>query len=1087
MPARDDIKLILVIGSGPIMIGQACEFDYSGCQAVQVLRAEGYRVILLNPNPATMMTTPGLADTLYLDPVEPDYVEAIIAKERPDALLATMGGQTALNCAMELHARGVLEKYNVELIGASIDSIRVAEDRGEFRELMDSIGLQSPRSVFVNTIEDGKRFADENGYPLIIRPSFTLGGSGGATVTEESALLAALEEAFLESPTSSALLEESLIGWGEFEFEVMRDRYDNAVIVCAIENVDAMGIHTGDSITVAPTQSLSDAEYQRMRDASIAVLRAVGVDCGGSNVQFAYNHERGDLRIIEMNPRVSRSSALASKATGYPIARCAAKLAVGYSLAEISNEITQQGSACFEPSIDYVAVKVPRFAVDKFSYATQKLGTSMKAIGESLSLGRTFIAGLNKAIRAVETGAAGLEPLDKADEALFSMLENNHPDRMLAFFTLLFRIDDSAAEAAADRAEQVQKIYSAAKYNVWFAEEIRQFVEFVHVLRRNWQSDPTLFILAYRYGMSAAQCAVLTGQPIGAIEKQTKALFAAMPMAYHMVDTCAGEFNAQSPYYYSAPGEINEAAALSGRRVIIIGSGPNRIGQGLEFDTCCTLASVAYRERGVQTILINSNPETVSTDHNFSDRLYLEPVERESVAHIMRNEDCADLVVQLGGQTGINMAEYLCDNGASIIGTSLEAIHDAEDRAAFAAIIAELGLHIPRNASATSRAQAVEIADSIGYPILLRPSFVLGGAKMAILSSHRELEAHMQEIRVDAQNPVQIDEFLEDAFEYDVDVVADGHSVYVAGIMEHIESAGIHSGDSACVFPPYKYTAKSLDIMRAAAVKLARRLKIVGFMNIQFAAKDGVVYILEVNPRVSRTVPFISKVTGVNLVAVAVDIWLGKSLKELGLVDSTGYGEGKPIVPWAVKEAKFSFARFPNFDPLLGPEMRSTGESIGIGSSFGAAYAKAITAAGVKLPTSGAVVISVNDRDKASILPVARALRDLNFKLYTTAGTGKYLQAHDVPSTVVRKGHESGPNVLDIVRDEKIHLVINTPLGSQAQTDDSHLRLAAIRHHIPYTTTTSAAEAAVEGINYLRNDAPEIYPVPDAVNFSLSI
>ena len=1079
MPARKDIHSILIIGSGPIMIGQACEFDYSGCQAVQVLRAEGYRTILVNPNPATMMTTPGLADRLYMDPIENEYLEAIIATERPDALLATMGGQTALNAALSLSEAGILSRYGVELIGASVKSIHVAEDRGEFQKLMDSIGLDSPHSRLVRSFAEAELFAQECGYPLIIRPSFTLGGSGGATVENSHQLAPAIEEALIESPQASALVEESLAGWGEFEFEVMRDRYDNAVIVCAIENIDGMGVHTGDSITVAPTQSLSDREYQRMRDASLAILRAVGVDCGGSNVQFAFNHASGDMRVIEMNPRVSRSSALASKATGYPIARCAARLAVGYSLAEIDNEITKKGSACFEPSIDYIAVKAPRFAEEKFGSATTILNTSMKAIGESLAMGRNFIDALNKALRGIEINASGLELLDHSDEELHTMLTTYHPKRIFALFTLLFRAGAHVDEATIDN------LRVASEYHRWFVEQLAVYTRFLHVLRRTYQSDHHALIEAARYGMSAQQLAHIVDRPLDDIEALYEPI--AHPMSYHMVDTCAGEFNALSPYYYSAPNEVNEATPLDGNKVIIIGSGPNRIGQGLEFDTCCTLASIALRNNGMKTIMINCNPETVSTDHNFSDRLYLEPVERESVLNIMRNEKCNRIIVQLGGQTAINMASYLAARGAEIVGTPVEQIHRAEERGSFAKMIADLGIGIPKNCAVHSVDEARRAVKNIGYPALIRPSYVLGGTKMATIFNNAELDRYLNTVNVSEDSPLQIDQFLEDAFEYDVDLIADGEAVYIAGIMEHIEAAGIHSGDSACIFPAYKYSSEALDTMRQAAVMLATQLQVVGFLNLQFAVKDNAVYIIEVNPRVSRTVPFISKVTGVNLIDAAARVWLGTSLHAQRLVDNDGYGEGRPIAPWAVKEAHFSFGRFSNFDPLLGPEMRSTGESIGIGQTFGAAFSKAVAATGAMLPKSGNVAISVHDSDKQSIVPIARALLAMGFALYATRGTAAYLARHSLNAHALLKPSEGTPNILDYIRDDRLNFIINTPLGSSDQLDDSAIRIAAIRHHIPFTTTISAAEAAVEGIAYRRLNTPDIYSFPDVPLFRADV
>lgn len=1109
MPARTDLHTVMMIGSGPIVIGQACEFDYSGCQAIQALQEDGYRVVLVNPNPATMMTTPGVADAIYMDPLTPEYLEKIIAIERPDALLPTMGGQTALNAALTLDELGILSKYGVELIGAKIDAIRIGEDRGLFRKKMDEIGLQSAASRHVHSQRQAAEYAQEFGFPLIIRPSFTLGGLGGQAVHDERELSEAVRIALQESGERGVLIEESLLGWGEFELEVMRDRVDNAVIVCAIENVDSMGIHTGDSITVAPPQTLPDTVYQRMRTMAIDILRAVGVDCGGSNVQFAYNPLTDQLRIIEMNPRVSRSSALASKATGFPIARCATRLAVGYRLSEIMNEITKKTNACFEPSLDYCAVKVARFEVGKFQNATARLGTSMKAIGESLSLGRTFIEALNKALRAAEIDYHGLEPLREPKEALMNMLTQNHPHRILAAFTLLWREECS-----------VDRVVALGGYHPWFVEQLRQFADFCHRLLTAPANHLACYAEAKRHGMSDAHIeALLTANPTSdtprAVEALRKQPF--LPASYHCVDTCAGEFEARSPYYYATYGEINECAPLSGDKVLIIGSGPNRIGQGLEFDTCCTLCARAYAARGVQAIMVNSNPETVSTDHNISARLYLEPVEMESVLAIIVNEwgtagnrstggakgsqePPPRVVVQLGGQTALNMADALQKRWAAvgdptrpieIIGTSLESIHAAEDRARFSALVQGMGLRIPRNETARTIDEVDAIVERIGFPVLVRPSFVLGGARMAIVTDHAQLQSYLD--RMAAYGPgasinLQFDEFIEDAFEYDIDAVSDGERVYIAGIMEHIESAGIHSGDSACVFPPYKYRPQMKQRMIDATVAIARKLKVRGFMNIQFAVKDDDVYIIEVNPRVSRTVPFVSKTSGVNLIDIAVDIWCGKTLIDLDLVpNGEVVSEGHCLYPSAVKEAVFSFSRFPNFDPQLGPEMRSTGESIGIGRSFGAAYAKATAAAGVILPTEGSVGISVNDSDKQAILPIATELQRLGFILLATRGTAQFLFNNGIFCSVLLKAHEGNPNMVDYIRSGKMHFIINTPLGGETQHDDSVIRIAALRHHIPYTTTTSAAEAALEGIVYRREQKPDVTQLRATERFTTNL
>ena len=1073
MPARRDIDTVLVVGSGPIVIGQACEFDYSGCQAIQALKEDGYRVVLINPNPATMMTTPGIADAVYCDPIRIEYIEEIIKRERPQGILATMGGQTALNAAMQLEAEGVLQRYGVELLGATTATIRVAEDRGAFRDLVKKIGLESPHSYFVNSEAEGMQRAGEIGLPLIIRPSFTLGGQGGHIVMQAEKIRPALAAALRASPTHSALVEESLVGWGEIEFEVVRDRNDNTVIICAIENVDAMGIHTGDSITVAPTQTLSDREYQRMRDAAIAIMRAVGVDCGGSNVQFAWHPQRGALRVIEMNPRVSRSSALASKATGFPIARCAARLAVGYTLDEILNEITGTTYSCFEPTLDYCAVKVPRFELQKFGSASERLGTAMKSIGESLAIGRTFLEALNKAIRAAEYGYQGLACLAFEDRALYAMLRNFHPLRIFAAYTLLSRYPEQRAEIAA-----------AGGYSDWVATHLLEHAALVKDIEhykgyKGAALPPALLMQAKRAGISDIALTTLlnTGSPSTETIRSARRR-ARVRACYHSVDTCAGEFAVTSPYYYSTFGEASEGAPLGAESVIIVGSGPNRIGQGLEFDTCCTLASLAFRRRGVQTIMINSNPETVSTDFNISDRLYIEPVTLETVLEIMEREGTNRVVTQLGGQTSLNMIAELARNGAHIMGTPAERVLEAEDRAGFSRVVQSLGLDLPPHASATSNKEARAAAAEIGYPVLVRPSFVLGGARMAILYSAQEFDVYLANGEITTENPLQIDSFLEDAFEYDLDAVADGEHIYIAGIMEHIEAAGVHSGDSACVFPAYKFQPEALERMRKCARLLARTLRVSGFMNIQFAVKEGRVYVIEVNPRVSRTVPFISKVSGTNLVAVAVDIWNGKSLKAQGLVDSSGVGEGSSKVGWAVKEAQFSFGRFSDFDPLLGPEMRSTGESIGIGVNFGQAYAKATAATGLDLPTSGRLFVSVHRNDRATILPVVAGMVAAGFRVCATEGTAEYLKHRGIEAHLVRKAHEKSPNIIDEMAANTVQFIINTPLGPFSQEDDSLLRIGAVRYCIPYTTTTSAAEAALEGIRALQSGAHTVQALP---------
>ncbi len=1069
MPARPDIKKILIIGSGPIVIGQACEFDYSGNQAVKALKEEGYEVILVNPNPATVMTTPGTADAIYMDPLEVPYVEDIIRQERPDAVLPTMGGQTALNLTMDLAKAGVFDRYGVEVLGASIHAITKAEDRGEFKKVIAEIGLESPRSDFVSTVQEARDFVAEFGLPLIIRPSYTLGGRGGSIAHTPEEVQLFVERALSESPVHTALIEESLIGWKEFELEVMRDHADNAVIVCSIENVDAMGVHTGDSITVAPIQTLSDQEYQRMRSAAIDILRAVGVDCGGSNVQFAVDPDSGRMIVIEMNPRVSRSSALASKATGFPIARCAARLAVGFTLDEIVNDITGKTVSCFEPSLDYVAVKVPRFEIEKFPLGYDELGTQMKSVGESLAIGRTFIEALNKALRAAEFGFEGLEELPASVRELETMTRTLHPRRLFAAYTILKR----DGQAAIDSLERT------TGYNRWFLYEMTRLADLEHRLAAAGDLDRPLLLEAKQYGLSDERIGRIARCSASAVYDTRERLD--VHAGYHFVDTCSGEFAADTPYFYSTFGEIDEAAPTgpadteavegAGNAVIILASGPNRIGQGLEFDTCCTLSSLAYRRTGVTTIIVNSNPETVSTDFNVSDRLYLEPLTAEAVKEIMRKERVRDVVVQLGGQTPLNMAHELESAGARIVGTPVKSIMDVEDRGLFTALIRRLGLMQPDNRMAGSIEAVKSAATEMGYPVLLRPSYVLGGRSMSIAYTPEELEGFLAKgIVISEEKPVLVDQFLEDAFEYDLDAVCDGYNVYVGGIMQHIEAAGVHSGDSACVFPPYKSDPRLLAEMVEATARIAREVGVRGFLNVQYAVQNEVLYVLEVNPRASRTVPFLSKASGVDLVDAVVKIWRGRSLADQGLVDAgpaaAGVGQGRCITGWAVKEAMFSFDRFRNVDPMLGPEMRSTGEAIGIGESFGEAFAKAQAAVGTHLPTSGRVFVSVNEFDKETILPIVRDLEGLGFQIVATRGTADFLFRNGVFAEVILKIHEGHPNIVDHMHAGRIQLVINTPKGRYTQQDDDYIRIETVRRKIPYTTTTSAASAAVEGIRY---------------------
>jgi carbamoyl-phosphate synthase large subunit len=1086
MPARKDIKKILIFGSGPIVIGQACEFDYSGNQAVKALKEEGYQVVLLNPNPATIMTTPGTADVIYMDPLEVPYVEKIIQDEKPDAVLPTMGGQTALNLALELHKAGIFEKYGVELLGAGIESIRVAEDRGEFKELMTKIGLESAKSIIANDFEAAMAFAEKQGVPLIIRPSFTLGGRGGSIAETWEEVAPKIRRALDESPVHQALIEESLLGWKEFEMEVMRDKADNAVVICSIENVDPMGVHTGDSITVAPIQTLSDVEYQKMRTASIDILRAVGVDCGGSNVQFAFNPEDGRMIVIEMNPRVSRSSALASKATGFPIARSSAKLAVGYTLDEIINDITGKTVSCFEPSLDYVAVKVPRFELEKFPRGYAQLGTQMKSVGESLALGRTYNEALNKALRSCELGVQGLDDLEDAtEEELAPMIDTLHPKRIFALYTAVKRARAGGEEAALAFLDELN---ARSGYDRWFLYNMLELARLEAAMGElaampvgDW--DPYLILDAKRAGLSDERIAHLirrAGSSPAPEAGEVTAFREAMGIhaGYHFVDTCSGEFEAATPYFYSTWGEINESHPMEQKGVIILGSGPNRIGQGLEFDTCCTLSSLAYRRQGRKTVIINSNPETVSTDFNVSDRLYLEPLTFEDVKEVMKTEGIRDVVVQLGGQTPLNMARELMNWGANIIGTPVDSIEGAEDRRQFAELLRDLDLRQPENRSAVTLTQVEKFANEIGYPVLLRPSYVLGGRSMMIAFNREELGDFIRRnVEVSENKPILVDQFLDDAYEYDVDALCDGENVYVAGIMQHIEAAGVHSGDSACVFPAYKTTPVIQAQIAEATAEIARRVGVRGFLNIQFAVKDEVLYVLEVNPRASRTVPFISKASGVDLVDAAVKLWEGQNLAQQGLISAPVAGpDGKPLpgvglgqcnTGWAVKEAMFSFDRFQDTDPMLGPEMKSTGEAIGLGVSFGEAFAKASSATGTVLPTSGRVFVSVNRFDKEAVLPIVKDLVELGFDIMATRGTAQFLFDQGIMSEVLLKVHEGNPNVVDHLEAGRVDLVINTPRGRFTQMDDGYLRIHTLRHKVPYTTTISAARAAVEGIRYL--------------------
>ncbi|MBB6479039.1 carbamoyl-phosphate synthase large subunit [Spirochaeta isovalerica] len=1070
MPADKSIKKILIIGSGPIVIGQACEFDYSGTQAVKSLKKEGYEVILVNPNPATVMTTPGTADKIYIEPLSVPYVEKIIEEENPDAILSTMGGQTALNLTLALDKAGVLKKHNVKIIGANIEAINLAEDRRLFKEVVAWLGLESAKSTITGDRDEAVEMGRKWGYPLVVRPSFTLGGMGGAIASSEEELISVFEKALIESPVGEALIEECLIGWKEFEMEVMRDKGDNAIIVCSIENIDPMGVHTGDSITIAPIQTLSDSEYQKMRTASIDILRAVGVDCGGANVQFAVDPVTGRQIVIEMNPRVSRSSALASKATGFPIASCSAQLAVGYTLDEIVNEITGKSVSCFEPALDYCAVKVPRFETEKFPLSGTALGTQMRSVGEALAIGRTAEEALNKAICAAEIGFEGIEELSVSDEEINTMLTTANPFRILAAYTVLKKEGSGAMD----------KLNEITGFDKWFLHMLSSQVELENSLASSGINglDEDLLMDAKRMGLTDKRIGKLVGVKGAEIKALRKSLD--MKPSYHFVDTCAGEFTAETPYFYSTWGEIDEGGSEDCKKVVIISSGPNRIGQGLEFDTCCTLASKAWRNRGYKTIMVNSNPETVSTDYNVSDRLYLEPLSNEHVISVIEKEKAHKVVVQLGGQTPLNMAGDLLEAGAELTGTSLESINTAEDRKLFAAMLDKLNLKQPRNKTALTNENVIKFAHEIGYPVLLRPSFVLGGKSMFIAYNDDELNEYLSKaVRVSEESPLLVDQFLEDAFEYDLDAVADGENIYVGGILQHIEAAGIHSGDSACVIPPYKSKDAILREMERAAWDISRELNVQGFLNIQFAVKDDVLYIIEVNPRASRTVPFLSKVTGVDLVDAAVKVWDGENLKKQKLVDDSGIARGECITGWAVKEAVFSFDRFTGQDPILGPEMKSTGEAAGTGSSFGEAFAKAQIAVNTHLPSKGRVYVSVNKRDRETILPVVKEFIDMGFDIAATRGTADFLFSKGIFAEVILKIHEGHPNVVDHMAAGRIDLLINTPMGQFSQYGDTYIRAEAVRRKIPYTTTTSAAQAAVKGIEWIRKGALSISPLPD--------
>jgi carbamoyl-phosphate synthase large subunit len=1057
MPKNPELHRILLIGSGPIVIGQGCEFDYSGVQACKALKEEGYEVVLVNSNPATIMTDPEFAARTYIEPITVAVVERIIEREKPDALLPTLGGQTALNTAMELYRTGVLTKHNVRLIGANAEAIAKGEDRQLFKEAMQRIGLDVPRSGSAHDMDEARRVvADIGAFPLIIRPAFTLGGAGGGIAYNRQEFEEIVRRGLDQSPVTEVLIEESLLGWKEFEMEVMRDRADNCVVICSIENLDPMGIHTGDSITVAPVQTLTDREYQIMRDASFAVIREIGVETGGSNIQFAVNPATGRMVVIEMNPRVSRSSALASKATGFPIAKIAAKLAVGYTLDEIPNDITRETPASFEPVIDYCVVKVPRFTFEKFPQADPTLTTQMKSVGEAMAIGRTFKESLQKALRSLEIGRFGLGADGKdreprtADgawdtEEIQHKLVNASWDRI---FYLRYAIQAGFT---------LEEIHRLTKIDPWFLENIRQIVD-----QETGIANGSLSLRrAKQFGFSDRQIAHLTSQTEADVREQR--IRQGILPTYRLVDTCAAEFEAYTPYYYSSYGEENETRDGSRPKIMILGGGPNRIGQGIEFDYCCVHAAFALKEEGFETIMVNSNPETVSTDYDTSDKLYFEPLTLEDVLNIYQREECKAVIVQFGGQTPLNLANALQANGVNIIGTQPKSIEIAEDRKHFAAMLKRLGLNQPPNGIATNEDEAVKVATRIGYPVLVRPSFVLGGRAMEIVYQEDDLRRYIRTaVEASPERPVLVDRFLEDAIEVDVDCISDGQTTVLGAIMQHIEEAGIHSGDSACVIPAFSLSDKVLGTIESATKAMARELDVRGLMNVQFAIKEEEVYVLEVNPRASRTVPFVSKAIGVPLAKIAAKVMAGKSLKELGFTCE--------IVPkhYSVKEAVFPFIRFPGIDILLGPEMKSTGEVMGIDEDLGLAYAKSQMAAQPPLPSSGNVFLSVKDSDKRSLTKLATELVELGFKCFATSGTATALAAAGIKVNRLFKLAEGRPHVLDMMKNDQIDLIINTPSGKTPRKDEIRIRSLAVANRIPTLTTISAVEASIRAIRSFR-------------------
>ncbi|NLT42943.1 MAG: carbamoyl-phosphate synthase large subunit [Anaerolineae bacterium] len=1068
MPRRTDIHRIMIIGSGPIIIGQACEFDYSGTQAVKALKEEGYEVVLVNSNPATIMTDPELADRTYIEPLDVETVARIIERERPDALLSTVGGQTGLNLSVALAEAGVLDRFGVELIGAKQEAVKLAEDRSLFRRAMQEIGLEVPRSGLATSLDEAIAVVKEVGFPAIIRPSFTLGGTGGSTAYNIEEYRELVQHGMDSSPIHQVLIEESVIGWKELELEVMRDQADNVVVICSIENFDPMGVHTGDSITVAPAQTLTDKEYERMRNQAFAIIRKVGVETGGSNIQFAISPYDGRIVVIEMNPRVSRSSALASKATGFPIAKIAAKLAVGYTLDELRNDITRVTPASFEPTIDYVVAKIPRWNFEKFPGANDTLGTQMKSVGEVMAIGRTFLEAMQKGIRSLETdrhglGADGRDDVDP--DRLREHLVTPHPDRV---FYVRYALEQGMT---------VDEVFELTKIDPWFVRQIQRLLDFERTLAGQKLETVTADQLrqAKRLGYSDFQLAYLLGverngeAPFPELLVRRRRLELGVRATYSRVDTCAAEFEAFTPYLYSTYETHCESEPTDRDKVVILGSGPNRIGQGIEFDYCCSHASFALQEAGIESIMVNCNPETVSTDYDTSDRLYFEPLTLEDVLNVVELEKPRGVILQFGGQTPLKLAAGLQYAGVPILGTSPDSIDLAEDRERFGDLLLRLGIPHPENGTATSFEEARVVAAGIGYPVLVRPSYVLGGRAMAIVYDDVELERYMREaVQVTHEHPVLIDRFLEDAFEMDVDCISDGEQAVIGGIMEQIELAGVHSGDSACVIPTYMVPEADVEAMRAYTQRLALALSVHGLMNVQYAMKDGVVYVLEVNPRASRTIPFVSKAIGHPLAKLATKVMLDQSLDDLGFTH-----EVEPDA-YYVKEVVLPFAKFQGVDTVLGPEMRSTGEAMGVGATFGMAYAKAQMGVACPLPTSGTAFLSVNDNDKPNLLPVARELSLAGFRLMATGGTAAYLDANGLEVERVLKVSEGRPNGVDHIKNGDIALIINTPLGKASFTDEGALRRAAVAYNVPCMTTLSAAAAAVEGILALRRGDPEV-------------